>query len=112
MQVEEKGFAILEATEDTIWAPELYRTRGELGLQFGGDVAAVDQDFHTALDLARRQHSKMFELRAATSLARHLGEKGMRVEARDLLAPIYGWFTEGFTTPDLVDAQSLLGQLR
>jgi hypothetical protein len=106
-----KGFAALDATEDTIWAPELYRTRGELALQFGGDAATADQDFHAALDLARRQDSRMFELRAATSVARHWGEKGTRVEARDLLAPIYGWFTEGFSTPDLKEAKILLEEL-
>ena len=106
-----KAFAILDATNDVIWAPELYRTRGEIALQFRGDAVGAERDFQTALDLARRHNSKMFELRAATSLARLWSEKGKRVEAGDLLSPICGWFTEGFTVPDLIDARSLLSEL-
>jgi predicted ATPase len=62
--------------------------------------------------LARRQQTKSLELRAAASLARLWGEQGRRGEARDLLAPVYGWFTEGFDTPDLKDAKALLDELR
>ena len=61
--------------------------------------------------IARRQEAKSAELRAATSLARLWGEQGRRAEARDLLAPIYSWFTEGFDTADLKDAKSLLAEL-
>jgi predicted ATPase len=63
------------------------------------------------LRIARKQQSKAYELRAATSLARLLGEQGRRAEARELLAPIYGWFTEGFDTSDLKEAKALLGEL-
>ena len=61
---------------------------------------------------ARRQQAKSLELRAAASLARLWGEQGRRGEARGLLAPVYGWFTEGFDTPDLKDAKALLDELR
>ena len=61
--------------------------------------------------LARRQEAKTFELRAATSLARLWQRQGKRDAARDLLAPVYAWFTEGFTTRDLMDAKALLGKL-
>ena len=64
-----------------------------------------------ALDVARSQQAKSLELRAATSFARLWRDQGKRAEARDLLAPVYGWFTEGFDTPDLKEAKALLGQL-
>ena len=64
-----------------------------------------------ALRVARGQQAKSYELRAATSLAWLWGEQGRRAEAHELLAPIYGWFTEGFDTADLKEAQVLLGQL-
>jgi predicted ATPase len=72
----------------------------------------VENSFVRALDVARRQQAKSLELRAAASLARLWGEQGRRGEARDLLAPVYGWFTEGFDTPDLKDAKALLNELR
>jgi predicted ATPase len=63
------------------------------------------------LHIAQRQQAKSYELRAATSLARLWGEQGRRGEARDLLAPVYGWFTEGFDTADLKAAKALLAEL-
>jgi predicted ATPase len=75
-------------------------------------VSEVENSFVRALDVARRQQAKSLELRAAASLARLWGEQGRRGEARDLLAPVYGWFTEGFDTPDLKDAKALLDELR
>ena len=65
-----------------------------------------------AIDTARSQQAKSLELRAATSLARLWRDQGKRNEARDLLAPVYGWFTEGFETADLKDAKALLAELR
>jgi len=63
------------------------------------------------MEVAKRQSAKVWELRAATSLARLWRDQGKRIEARDLLAPIYGWFTEGFDTPVLQDAKALLDQV-
>jgi predicted ATPase len=84
--------------------------RGDL-LNATGDRAAAEQSYHQALAVAERQSAKSFELRAATSLARLWRDKGKRTEARDLLAPIYDWFTEGFDTPVLQDAKALLDEL-
>ena len=67
--------------------------------------------FETALRVARLQQARSYELRAATSVARLWGEQGRRAEARDLLAPVYGWFTEGFDTADLKEAKALLAEL-
>ena len=67
--------------------------------------------FREALDIGARQVAKFWELRAAMSLARFRRDQGGRAEARDLLAPIYGWFTEGFGTPDLREAKALLDEL-
>jgi predicted ATPase len=67
--------------------------------------------FQQAMDIARYQQAKSFELRAATSLARLWQQQGKRQEAHDLLAPVYGWFTEGFDTADLQDANALLNEL-
>jgi predicted ATPase len=86
---------------------ELNRLRGDL-LVSAGDRGGGEQCYHQALAIARRQSVKLFELRAATSLARLWRDQGKRTEARDLLAPIYGWFTEGFDTPVLKEAKALL----
>ena len=69
------------------------------------DVAEAEQCFRTAIEIARRQSARSPELRATTSLARLLAKQGRRDEARTMLAEIYGWFTEGFDTADLKDAQ-------
>ena len=79
------------------------------------DVTRTNSDSFTlhvhALDIARNQQAKSFELRTATSLARLWQQQGKRQEAHDLLAPVYGWFTEGFDTADLKDAEALLDEL-
>jgi predicted ATPase len=101
---------VTEATGMRSDEVELYRARGDL-LNATGDRAAAEQSYHQALAVARRQSAKLFELRAATSLTRLWRDQGKRTEARDLLAPIYGWFTEGFDTPVLRDAKALLDEL-
>jgi predicted ATPase len=68
--------------------------------------------YREALTVARHQRAHLWELRAATSLARLWGQQGRRAEARDLLAPVYGWFTEGFEAVDLKEAKALLDELR
>jgi predicted ATPase len=100
---------IIETTEERYYEAELHRMRGDL-LNAIGDQAVAEQSYGQALAVAERQSAKMFELRAATSLARFWRDRGKRAEARNLLAPVYGWFTEGFDTPDLKDAKVLLDQ--
>ena len=78
--------------------------------QPGTPQAEAEACFQQALDIARRQEAKSLELRAAMSLA-YLWQQDRRAEARDLLAPIYGWFTEGFDTTDLQEAKALLEEL-
>jgi predicted ATPase len=101
---------IIERTGARLWEAELCRLRGDL-LYAAGDRNAAEQSFHQALAVAKRQSAKTFELRASTSLARLWRDQGKRSEAHALLAPIYGWFTEGFDTPDLKEAKALLDDL-
>ena len=101
---------IIERTEERYNEVELHRLRGDL-LNTTGDQAAAERNYHQALEVAKRQRAKLWELRAATSLTRLWRDQGKRCEARDLLAPVYGWFTEGFDTPILKDAKVLLDQL-
>jgi predicted ATPase len=91
---------------------ELHRLKGELLLVQPTDhTTEAEVCFQQALDIARRQQAKSWELRAAMSLSRLWQQQGKRPEAYDLLAPIYGWFTEGFETADLQDAKALLEEL-
>jgi predicted ATPase len=107
-----------------VWKAELHRLRGELLLdaqaaladahavtETGHSIDEAESCFRHAIDIARGQQTKILELRAGTSLARLWGSQGKRREARDLLAPIYGWFTEGFDALDLRDAKALLDEL-
>jgi predicted ATPase/class 3 adenylate cyclase len=95
-----------------IWEPELYRLKGDLALaRSPDDHAQAETWFRHALDLASQQQAKSIELRAAMSLSRLWRQQGKRNEARELLAPIYGWFTEGFDTADLQEAKGLLAGL-
>ena len=91
---------------------EVYWLQGELLLrQTIPDATQAEACFQQALISARRQQAKSWELRAATSLARLWQQQGKRQEAHDLLAPVYGWFTEGFDTADFQEAQALLEEL-
>jgi len=101
---------IVERTGERWFAAELNRHRGRLLLRQGHSEAAEGL-YCKALSIAREQEAKLWELRAAASLARLRRDQGRRVEARDLLAPVYGWFTEGFDTPDLKEAKALLDEL-
>jgi predicted ATPase len=122
----DQGFTVLEEALTTahhsgerLYEAELYRLRGELLLQISGRDGAQPASARTeavrcwrqALDIARRQQAKSLELRAAMSLARLWQQQGKRVEAHDLLASIYGWFTEGFDTADLQEARAMLEAL-
>ena len=91
---------------------ELHRLEGELRRRLDvGDEQRAEASFRRALEIARQQQAKSWELRAATSLARLWGHQGRREAARELLAPLYGWFTEGFDTVDLKNAAALLAEL-
>jgi len=94
------------------WDAEIHRLRGELTARLPyPDPAKTEDSFRTALAIAREQGTRGYELRAATSLARLWAEQGRRAEARELLAAVYGSFTEGFDTPDLKEAKALLDAL-
>lgn len=116
-RAEEGLVAIAEAkdiralTEEHMWAAELNRIEGELRRIQGAAPVEVERLFQNALAIARDQKAKSFELRAAISLARLRRDQGHPTEAKDLLAPIYDWFKEGFDTPDLADAKALLQDL-
>jgi predicted ATPase/class 3 adenylate cyclase len=103
---------LVEQHEERFWEAEVYRLRGVLLLrQPEAPQAEVEAWLQRALDVARRQEAKSLELRAAISLGRLWQQQGKRDEARALLAPIYGWFTEGFDTADLQEAKTLLEEL-
>jgi predicted ATPase len=108
----DKAFSCAQGTGELWMNAELWRLRAALASAKGAEQAAGKIDAEHCLkcgrDVAERQESKIFTLRLATSLARLWREQGKRTEARDLLAPIYGWFTEGFDTPDLKEAKALL----
>jgi predicted ATPase len=94
------------------WDAELCRLRGELLLARSAEHhAEAETCFRQALDVARQQQAKSWELRAAMSLSRLWQRQGKHAEARELLAPVYGWFTEGFDTADLQEAKALLEAL-
>jgi predicted ATPase len=97
--------------EHHLWHAELCRIEGEIRRQTGEIDVDVEACFANAIEWARQQQAKSFELRAAMSMARLWRDRGRRDDARDLLVPIYTWFTEGFNTPDLQDARTLLGEL-
>jgi len=101
---------LVETTQERWAEAEMYRLRGTLLLSMNDHVAAEDS-FRLALEVARRQSAKFWELRAALDLARLWRVQGKRNEARELLAPVYGWFTEGFDTPVLQEAKTLLEKL-
>ena len=106
----DEAIALATATKEGHFEAELHRVRGEVLL--AQDKAAAEASFERALSIARHQGAKLWGLRAAVSLARLWRDQGRRDDARNLLAPVYGWFTEGFATPDLQAAGELLDMLR
>jgi DNA-binding SARP family transcriptional activator len=106
----EEALAKVEASGERHWEAELYRQRAEL-LLMQGDAAGAEASLETGIEVARRQRAKFWELRATIDLARLWGSQGRREEARQRLGQIYGWFTEGFDTPDLKEAKALLAEL-
>jgi len=106
----DEALQTIEQTGEHFFAAELTRHQGGLLLR-GGHPEAAEQLYRKALGIAEEQEAKIWELRVAVSLARLRRDQGRYAEARNLLAPVYGWFTEGFDTPFLQDAKTLLGQL-
>ena len=108
----DESLQFIERTGQRYYEAELHRMKGELLLaRASSNAEQAEQSFRTAIEIARKQHAKSWELRATTSLARLLAKQRKRDKARPMLAEIYGWFTEGFDTPDLKDAKSLLDQI-
>jgi predicted ATPase len=107
-----EALMLVDTTGERWYAPELYRLKGALLLRYSSDnQAEAENCFHQAMAIAQNQQAKSLELRAAINLARLWQQQGKHQEAHDLLAPVYGWFTEGFDTPDLQDAKMLLDEL-
>jgi predicted ATPase len=107
-----EALTLMNTTSGRGWEPGLYRLKGELLLQQSSDnQAEAESCFHHALDSARNQQAKSFELRTAISLSRLWQSQGKRQDACDLLAPVYNWFTEGFDTVDVQEAKALLDEL-
>jgi predicted ATPase len=102
----------VETTKERWWEAEIKRMAGEIALMLPNpDATKAEEYFEHALAVAREQQAKSWELRAAMSMARLWRDQGKRQQAHDLLAPVYGWFTEGFDTLDLKEAKALLDEL-
>jgi predicted ATPase len=102
----------VETTKETMFEAEVYRIAGKIALMGPqNDSAKAEAHFEHALAVARQQQAKSWELRAAMSLARLWRDQGKVQQARELVAPVYGWFTEGFETLDLKEAKALLEEL-
>src|SRR5262249_9492668 len=107
-----EAMAALEVSGERWWEPEVHRVAGEIALMLPSpDIPKAEADFSRALLLAQKQGAKSWELRAAMSMARLWRDQIKRDEARELLAPVYGWFIEGLDTLDLKDAKALLDEL-
>jgi predicted ATPase len=105
------GRALQVASEvgELRFVPQLHQLRGELFVRtHSARSDAAEESLQRAIDIARELGTKHWELRAATGLARLRADQGRRAETRDLLGPVYGWFTEGFDTPDLCEAKAVL----
>ncbi len=107
-----KPLTTIETTKETWFEAEVNRIAGEIALKSPQqDTAKAEAYFERALEVARQQQAKSWELRAAMSMARLWRKQGKPQQARELLAPVYGWFTEGFDTLDLKEAKARLAEL-
>jgi predicted ATPase len=110
--VVEEGLAMTRTGGDRFSLPEIHRIKAKLLLaSSAADRYAAEAAFGEAIEVSRGQQARLLELRAAMSMARLWRDQGKRDEARELLAPVYGWFTEGFDTLDLKEARALLDEL-
>ena len=107
-----EAMTAVEITKERWWEADIHRIAGEIALKLPQpDAAKAEAYFERALAVARKQQAKSWELRAAMSMARLWRDQGKRQQGCDLLAPVYGWFTEGFDTLDLKQARALLDEL-
>ena len=107
-----EAMSAMDTSKEAWFEAEVHHIVGEIALMRATpDMAQAEEYFERALTVARRQEEKSWELRAAMSMARLWRDQGKRDEARELLAPVYGWFTEGFDTRDLKEAKALLDEL-
>jgi predicted ATPase len=115
-----EALAVVDKTGERVWEAELYRLKGELSLQSGvrslqSEITSTQVEaeacFQKAIEIARVQSAKSWELRAVMSLSRLWRQRGKKEESRQLLAEIYGWFTEGFDTKDLRETKALLEEV-
>jgi predicted ATPase len=107
-----EAMTAVEKTKETWCEAEVHRVAGEIALKsLGPNMAKAEASFERALSVARQQQAKSWELRASMSLARLWRDQGKVQQAREMLAPVYGWFTEGFDTRDLKEAKALLEEL-
>jgi predicted ATPase len=112
LKVLDEALARVEGLEERWFEADLRRLKGEALVKVRPHQSGEAEGFlHQALVVARDQGARLWELRAATSLARLWRDQGKQAEARDLLSPVYGWFTEGFNMPDLKDVKVLLDEL-
>jgi predicted ATPase len=115
LRVLDEALALAQARREIFWEPEMYRLKGELLLKVDDArrmvASAPETCFQQAIETARRRQARSLELRATTSLARLWQRQGKRSAARELLTPIYDWFTEGFDTAELQEARTLLDEL-
>jgi predicted ATPase len=111
LSVLDEALAALQNVDEFWWVADIHRLRGHLLRSLDADHVAAEGCYKKAIDLAQRQSAKWIELRAATHLARLWHTQGKFQEARTLLGPVYGWFTEGFDTANLKDAKALLDGL-
>ena len=109
-----EALAQVERTGERVYEAEIWRIKGELLLQAAASQAQTEAEacFQQAIEIAQQQSAKSWELRAATRLARLWQQQGKTAAAQQMLAEIYGWFTEGFATADLIEAKTLLDELQ
>jgi predicted ATPase len=107
-----EAISVVEETGERTWEPEIYRLKGET-LKFGGkqDQTEAERCLTNAIELSRKQGAKWFELRASRSLSRYQLDLHRVNEARETMTPVFEWFTEGFDTPDFLEAKALLDEM-
>jgi predicted ATPase len=111
LQLLDEVHRLMQEQGQPVGEPEVYRQRASALRGRGAAAEDIDDCYHRSIEIARRQSARFWELRTAVSRARFWCDQGKRREARELLAPVYGWFTEGFETADLREARALLDNL-